>query len=120
MSELNLLIDLKKKHHINQAYNPKEGTTEAPSALYTKAKGMYVTNEVDGKEYIDAMSMLWNVNSGHGNQEMAEAAKAQMDKIAYSSAFKGFTAEPTAKLAGKIAELAPGDLNAVFFTSGGS
>src|SRR5699024_3954726 len=41
-------------------------------------------------------------------------------KIAYSSAFKGFTAEPTAKLAGKIAELAPGDLNAVFFTSGGS
>lgn len=120
MSELNQLIDLDKKHHIHPASNPKEGATDGPSVLFSKGKGMYVTNEVDGKEYIDAMSMLWNVNIGHGNQEMAEAAKAQMDKIAYSSAFKGFTAEPTAKLAGKIAELAPGDLNAVFFTSGGS
>src|SRR5699024_11323278 len=80
MSELNQLIDLDKKHHIHPASNPKEGTTEGPSVLFSKGKGMYVTNEVDGKEYIDAMSMLWNVNIGHGNQEMAEAAKAQMDK----------------------------------------
>ena len=79
-----------------------------------------MTNAIDGKEYIDAMSMLWNVNIGHGQEEITEAAKEQLDKIAYSSAFKGFTTEPTAKLAAKLAEIAPGDLNAVFFTSGGS
>src|SRR5699024_9769561 len=94
--------------------------TKGPDVLFSKGKGIYVTNEIDGKEYIDAMSMLWNVNVGHGQEAFAEAAKAQMDKIAYSSAFKGFTTEPTAKLAGKLAEMAPGDLNGVFFTSGGS
>lgn len=120
MSEISKLIEQDKKHHIHPASNPKAGAENGPSVIFSKGKGMYVTNEIDGKEYIDAMSMLWNVNIGHGQEAITEAAKEQLDKIAYSSAFKGFTSEPTAKLAAKLAELAPGDLNAVFFTSGGS
>lgn len=120
MSNTQNLIELDEKHHIHPSSNPKVGATEGPDVIFSKGKGMYVTNALDGKEYIDAMSMLWNVNIGHGQEEMTEAATEQMGKIAYSSAFKGFTTEPTAKLAGKLAELAPGDLNAVFFTSGGS
>jgi putrescine aminotransferase len=125
MTDINQLVEtnvveLDKKHHLHPASNPRTSATKGPSVVFSKGKGIYVTNELDGKEYIDAMSMLWNVNIGHGQEEITEAAKAQLDKIAYSSAFKGFTTEATTKLAAKLAELAPGDLNAVFFTSGGS
>lgn len=120
MTDTKQLIELDKKHFIHPASNPNVSATEGPSVIFSKGKGMYVTNEIDGKEYIDAMSMLWNVNIGHGQEAITEAAKEQLDKIAYSSAFKGFSTEPTIKLAAKLAELAPGDLNAVFLTSGGS
>ncbi len=83
-------------------------------------KGRYLFNDTDGKVFIDAMSSLWNVNIGHGRKELAEAAKEQMEKLAYSSAFSTFSHEPAIRLAKKIADLAPPNLNAVFFTSGGS
>lgn len=66
------------------------------------------------------MSSLWNVNVGHGRKEIAEAAKEQMEQLAFSSTFSTFSNEPAIRLAKKIADLAPPSLNAVFFTSGGS
>ncbi len=66
------------------------------------------------------MSSLWNVNIGHGRQEIADVAKEQMSTLAFSSCFATFSNEPAIRLAAKIASLAPGDLNTVFFTSGGS
>src|SRR5699024_3987055 len=66
------------------------------------------------------MSSLWNVNVGRGRNEVADAAGEQMQKLAHSSSFSSFSDEPAILLAEKIASLAPGDLNAVFFTSGGS
>ena len=53
-------------------------------------------------------------------ERVAEVAKEQMEKLAYSSAFSTFSHEPAIRLAKKIADLAPPNLNAVFFTSGGS
>lgn len=114
------LIELDKKHFIHPATNPKELVSQGPSIIFSSGRGIYVTNEINEKEYIDGMSMLWNVNVGHGQQELVAAGKEQMEKIAYSSAFKGFSNEPAIRLAAKLAELAPGDLNAIFFTSGGS
>src|SRR5699024_7503936 len=74
----------------------------------------------NGSVYIDAMSSLWNVNVGHGRQELAEVAKEQMEKLAFSSTFSTFSHEPAILLAEKIASITPEGLNAVFFTSGGS
>ncbi|WP_325053282.1 aminotransferase family protein [Lentibacillus cibarius] len=54
------------------------------------------------------------------SKRIGRGASEQMMKIAYSSAFKGFSNEPAIKLAEKLASMAPGDLNSVFFTSGGS
>ncbi|MEI3611343.1 aminotransferase family protein [Pseudogracilibacillus sp. SO30301A] len=119
-SKIKELIELDKKHFIHPASNPKEVSTQGPGVIFSEGKGVYATNLIDGKEYMDGMSMLWNVNVGHGQQELVDAGKEQMEKIAYSSAFKGFSNEPAIRLAAKLAELAPGDLNAVFFTSGGS
>src|SRR5699024_7400512 len=90
-----------------------------PKLIIEKGDGIYLT-DVNGDTYIDAMSSLWNVNVGHGRKELADVAKKQMEKLAFSSTFSTFSHEPAIRLAEKIASLAPDGLNGVFFTSGGS
>jgi adenosylmethionine-8-amino-7-oxononanoate aminotransferase len=75
--------------------------------------------DVNGKAYLDGIAGLWVVNAGHGRAEIAEAMAKQASKLAYANAMN-FTSTPTALLAEKLCDLAPGDLNRVFFSSGGS
>ena len=75
--------------------------------------------DVDGKEYIDGISGLWVVNAGHGRTEIAEAMATQASRLGYASAMN-YTTRPAAELAEVIAEITPGDLNRVFFATGGS
>ncbi len=63
---------------------------------------------------------MWCTNIGLGRREMADAIAAQVEKLAFSNTFVDMTNEPSALLAGKLASLAPGDLNRVHFTTGGS
>lgn len=74
----------------------------------------------DGREYLDAVGGLWCTNIGLGRREMAEAIAAQAEKLAFSNSFVDMTHGPAALLAGKLAEIAPGELNRVHFTTGGS
>lgn len=113
------LDELDKKHFLHPTTNPKLFVDIGPKLRFSTGDGIYVS-DANGAEYIDGLSMLWNVNVGHGNEELAEAAKEQMSKLAYSSSFAGFSNEPAVLLAEKLAALAPGDLNSVFYTSGGS
>ncbi|MGE7838908.1 aspartate aminotransferase family protein [Viridibacillus arvi] len=108
-----------KKHFIHPTSSIQEQQANGPKVIFDKSEGIYLTSK-DGTKYIDAMSSLWNVNIGHGRKEIAEAAKEQMEQLAYSSCFSNFSNEPAIRLAKKIASLAPPSLNAVFFTSGGS
>ena len=62
---------------------------------------------------------MWCVQIGHGRREMAAAIAEQAMRLSYNSPW-GFANEPAARLARKLAELAPGDLNTVMFTTGGS
>src|SRR5207237_2032700 len=57
----------------------------------------------DGRQVIDGLAGLWNVNVGHGRGELADAASGQMRKIDYASAYVGMTNEPAVQLAEKIA-----------------
>lgn len=75
--------------------------------------------DVHGREYIDGISGLWVVNAGHGRKEIADAMGQQAARLAYASAVS-FTTVPAVKLAAMLAERTPGDLNRVFFCSGGS
>ncbi len=79
---------------------------------------MLYTN--DGKEWIDGLSCLWNVNIGHGRKELADAAQKQMAKLAYASAYAGFSNEPAIRLAEKIVSHAYSNSAAVYFTTGGA
>jgi putrescine---pyruvate transaminase len=73
-----------------------------------------------GRSVIDGTSGLWCVNVGHGRPELAAAAAEQMSRLAFAPSFGGFSNIPMAELAERIASLAPGGLNSVLFTSGGS
>ena len=85
---------------------------------YVRGEGCYVWDDT-GKRYLDGLSMLFCVNAGHGRAELADAAAAQARELAFATTWDAV--HPRAvELAARIAGLAPGDLNRVFFTSGGS
>lgn len=87
--------------------------------VFVKGEGSILTDSA-GKNYIDAFSCLWNVNVGHGRRELADAAAEQMRELAFASGFAGSSNLPAIELADLLAEMAPGDLKATFFTTGGS
>lgn len=76
--------------------------------------------DVDGNRFFDGLSGLWNVNVGHGRVELAEAAAAQMSKLAFASAYAGLTNEPAIALAERLAGHAPEGMSTLFFTTGGA
>ncbi|WP_221565904.1 aspartate aminotransferase family protein [Alkalihalobacillus sp. TS-13] len=108
-----------RKHFLHPSTNPKAQVEFGPKIIFKGGKGIHL-KDLKGNTYIDGVSMLWNVNLGHGNKELADASYQQMTELAYASTFYGYANEPTVRLAEKIASLTPGDLNTVFFTSGGS
>lgn len=87
-------------------------------AFIESSKGVYVTNDA-GQRLIDGPAGMWCVQVGYGRDEIAEAMADQARKLAYFSPFNN-TSSVTAEFAREVAKRAPGDLNNVFFTTGGS
>ncbi len=83
-----------------------------------RGEGIYLIDE-NGNRYIDGCSGSAVVNIGHGNKEIAEFAKNHMERIAFTHLSR-WTVDSIEKCAEKVAEWAPGDLNHVYFVSGGS
>ena len=109
------LVENDLEHLIHPLYHRK---AQENALILQRGEGVWLT-DVTGKRYLDALSCLWNVNVGHGREELAEAAARQMRTLAFANSYTGFANIPSIELATKLASLAPGDLNAVFFTSGG-
>lgn len=78
-----------------------------------------IVKDIEGREFIDGLSGLWLVNVGHGRKEIADAMARQAATLAYASSMSSTTI-PAIQLATLLAEITPGDLNTVFFCSGGS
>src|ERR671917_1223484 len=86
--------------------------------VIVKGDGCYVWDE-HGKRYLDGLSALFCVNVGHGRAELGQAAADQAKELGFYTNWS--YAHPRAiELAARIASLAPGDLNRVFFTNSGS
>jgi putrescine aminotransferase len=79
-----------------------------------------VIYDTDGRRYIDSTASLWYCNVGHGRREIADAAAAQMARLAAYSTFGDFANRPVLDLAERVAAYAPLDDPKVFLTSGGS
>ena len=86
--------------------------------IMTEGKGAKI-KDIHGKEYYDGFAGLALVNVGYGREEIARAVYEQMSTLHYANTF-AYATIPAIKAAEKLASLAPGDLNRVFFTSGGS
>jgi len=108
------LVELANKHlWIYFSQLKKDGEL----AVIERGEGSYVFDN-EGKRYIDGLAGLFLTNVGHGRSELADAAHEQMMNLHFFPLW--VHAHPTAiELAAKLADLAPGDLNRVFFTTGG-
>jgi len=88
-----------------------------PMPIIVRGEGNYIFDQ-HGHRLLDGLSGLFTVNVGHGRRELAEAATQQAGTLGYFPLWS-FGHEPAIRLAARLAELAPGDLNRVFFTTGG-
>lgn len=112
------LWDMDRKHALHPWTN--FGPFEREGALViSRGEGAWLW-DAQGNRYFDAVGGLWCTNIGLGRKEMAGAIAAQAEKLAFSNTFVDMTNDPAALLSAKLAELAPGDLNRVHFTTGGS
>ncbi|MBJ7352886.1 MAG: aspartate aminotransferase family protein, partial [Rhodococcus sp.] len=85
--------------------------------IITRGEGSTIWDS-NGKSYIDGLSGLFVVQVGHGREELAEAAAKQAKELAFFPLWS-YATEPAIELAERLAGYAPGDLNRVFFTTGG-
>jgi adenosylmethionine-8-amino-7-oxononanoate aminotransferase len=106
------------KRHLWMHFTRMGAYEGAELPIIARAEGCYVYDE-HGERYLDGLSGLFCVNAGHGRTELGEAAARQIAELDFYVLWS--YAHPRAiELAKRIADLAPADLNRVFFTSGGS
>src|SRR6516225_12460087 len=96
------LIQQDQRYLIHPLHHPKDN--EKPIVL-VEGRGAML-KDADGREYIDGLSGLWNVNVGHGRKELADAAAAQMATLAFASAYAGGSNIPAIRLAERLVKLA--------------
>jgi putrescine aminotransferase len=110
------LIKSDQDHLIHPLHHPSD---HLEPMVYVKGRGAMIT-DIQGREYIDGLAGLWNTNVGHGREELAKAAAAQMSELAYFSAYAGSTNIPAVQLAEKLISLSYPNMQGVFFTCGGA
>jgi putrescine aminotransferase len=107
------------RDHFIHPYTDFTTFRDEGSQVITRSHGVHV-EDTEGRRYLDTIAGLWCMNLGHGREEIAQAMARQATQMAYYNTFGHSTNVPAALLAGQIAEVAPGDLNHVFYTTGGS
>jgi putrescine aminotransferase len=110
------------RHDDNTAwFHPWETMGESGRAdrtIVSGADGIYIYDE-NGTRLIDGPGGMWCVQIGYNRPEMAQAIAEQVVRMPYMNPFS-LTSAPPARLAARLAQMAPGDLKHVFFTTGGS
>ena len=114
----NMLNEKDRAHYIHPVVSMRDHEARGVTVMRS-GKGVFLTDD-NGNELLDGFAGLWCVNAGYGHESVVEAAAEQMRRLPYATGYFHFGSEPAIKLAAKLAELSPGDLNRVFFTLGGS
>ena len=92
---------------------------ETGPLILERAKGVFVY-DTEGRGYIEGMAGLWCTALGYGNEELVEAAAAQMRKLPFAHLFTGKSHDPAIELAERLKELLPIPASKIFFCSSGS
>lgn len=107
------IVDLSKQHTLYE-WSAQSLVDPIPVA---GAKGSWFWTP-EGKKFLDFNSQLMSVNIGHGDERVIKAIADQAATLAYANPF--MATEPRARLAKKLADLTPGDIDCFFFTNGGA
>src|SRR5690242_20248378 len=92
---------------------------ETGPLVIERGKGVYVYDS-DGKPYLEGMAGLWCTALGYGNEELADAAAAEMKKLGFSHLYNGKSHDGAIELAEKLKEMAPVPISKVLFCNSGS
>ncbi len=114
----NSLIELDRAHLIHPVSSYR-GHERLGVRVLKSASGATVT-DAGGHQLVDGFAGLWCVNAGYGHESIVEAAARQMRALPYATGYFDLGSEPAIRLASELAEHAPGDLNRLYFTLGGS
>jgi adenosylmethionine-8-amino-7-oxononanoate aminotransferase len=115
----NSLVELDRAHLIHPVASWR-GHEAAGARVLAAASGGAWVRDSEGKELLDGFAGLWCVNAGYQQPSVVEAATRQLAELPYVTGYFGIGSEPAIRLAARLAEAAPGDLDHIFFTLGGS
>ena len=115
MNETSLLA----RDHAHLIHSLNSSQAHDDGHVWVKGEGAYLFDS-EGRRFIDALSGLWNVVSGHGRPELVEAATKQLKTLAYCSTYAGSSNARVIELAERLAFLTYPSINRFFFTSGGA
>ena len=119
MNEIsNSLVVADIAHSMHPYTNMRAHEEQGPMVI-ARGEGIRVFDD-KGKEYIEGMAGLWSVAVGFSESRLKDAAMKQMELLPYYHTFAHKAHEPSIRLAEKLAEMTPGDLNHCFFTNSGS
>jgi len=117
MSSTAETLQQKAKDHLWMHFSRQQMLADGTAPIIVKGDGHHIW-DAHGKRYFDGLSGLFTVNAGHGRKRLAEAAARQAEELAYFPLWSYL--HPSAiELAERLAAEAPGDLNRVFFSTGG-
>ena len=111
-------LNSKARDHLWMHFSRLGSFDDHEIPIMTRGEGCYLW-DAHGKQYLDSLAGLFTVQLGHGRHDLADVAAKQASTLEYFPIWN-YAHPPAIKLAAKLAELAPGDLNRVFFTTGGS
>ncbi len=114
--EIARLIQADREHQIHPQYHLSD---HQDPVVFVRGEGALLW-DAQGREYIDALSCLWNVAVGHGRKELAEAAAGQMRELAFCNSYTGYTNVPSIHLAERLMSLVYPNMRAAFFCNSGS
>lgn len=114
----NSLVELDRAHLIHPLVSYQDH--EARGVRVLKSGNGATITDAEGRQLLDGFAGLWCVNVGYGQDSVIKAATDQLRTLPYATGYFGLGSEPAIRLAARLADHAPGDLNHVFFTLGGS
>lgn len=104
--------------HLWHPFTPMKQWRHAPPLIIERADGCELI-DADGRRYIDGVSSLWCNVHGHRNPYIDQAVRNQLDQVAHTTLL-GLASPPSIELAARLATMAPGELNKVFYSDAGA
>ena len=108
-----------RRHTVHGWTDYSRFVRDGPDDILVESDGAYVT-DIHGNRLMDAMAGVWCVNVGYGRSEIVDAIASQARHLPFANPFRSTSSPPAARLSARLAELAPGDLDHVLYSGGGS